>query len=94
MALTNKSIRALKEALPVGTMISILLRNGRKVNDYINDKAFTIGLHGVNDIYYYSDFTMRHHGSIPFSSFDTCSVSKTHVKLDNCVISIKRKARD
>ena len=74
------------------------MRNGRKVNDYINNKGFTITIHGPDEIHYYSDHSQRHYGSICFSHFDLCSISKTNIRLMSkdgasydCIIAIKRK---
>lgn len=90
MGLGKRLIRELKEALPIGTIITVLRRNGNKVNSYVNDRGFEIGIHTPNEIMFYSPSTMRHHGEIMFDHFDTCSISKTHIKLDSCVIAIKK----
>ena len=43
---------------------------------------------------YYSPRTMRHYGSIMFEHFDKCSVSKSNIVLDNCIIAIRKKGHD
>jgi len=91
MGLTKKAIRELKEALPIGSVIVVLIRNGSKVNSYVNDRGFEISMHTQNEIMFYSPHTMKHHGAIQFDHFDMCSISKTHVRLDDCSIAIKKK---
>jgi len=93
MGLTNKSICLLKQALPVGTLISIVRRNGEAVNSYINTQGFSVSLHSLTDINFYSPFDKCTVGDIKFDSFTTCKISKTHVRLDDCVIAIKKKVR-
>ena len=94
MALGKRQIRELKQALPIGTLITIIRKNGEAVRDYVNDQGFEIGIHGPSEICYYSPSTMRHHGAIVFTHFDTVSISKTNIKLDSCIIAIKKKGVD
>jgi len=94
MALTSKSIRELKEALPTGTIISIIKRNGKKVHDHINNKGWSVSLKTNESIDFYSPHTMSHSGEINFALFDKCSISKTNIILDNCIIAIKKKCKE
>ena len=94
MGLTGKSVRLLKEVLPMGTVIVFVKKNGETVHDTVNDNGFEISIHNNNEIMYYSPWTMRHHGSIIFQHFDECSVSKSNIVLDDCIIAIKRKGRE
>lgn len=94
MGLTSKSIRILKEALPTGAIIVFVKKNGNTVHDSVNDRGFEVTLRTKNEIMYYSPHTMRHHGSIMFEHFNECSVSKSNIVLDDCIIAIKRKGRE
>ena len=94
MGLTSKSIRILKEALPTGAIIVFVKKNGNTVHDSVNDRGFEVTLRTRNEIMYYSPHTMRHYGSIMFEHFDECSVSKSNIVLDNCIIAIRKKGHD
>ena len=39
MGLTSKSIRILKEALPTGTVIDLVKKNGNTVHDSVNNRS-------------------------------------------------------
>lgn len=88
----SKDKQALYDALPVGAVFSIFMRNGYQVRDYVNSKGWTVGLHGASSIHYYSAHTMRHIGEICFDHFDSVGISKTHVRLDDCTLLIRRKS--
>jgi len=94
MTLGRRQIRDLKEALPVGTKITIVRKNGEAIHDHVNDSGFEIGIHNKMEICYYSPKTMRHHGAIIFTHYDTMAISKTNIKLDDCIIAIKKRGKE
>lgn len=91
MALGIRAIRQLREALPVGSIIQVIKRNGRAVHDYINNKGYSIGIHHSDSIDFFSPHTGKHWGEIFFENYDTCSISKTNITLDSCIIAIKKR---
>lgn len=93
MALRKKDIEALRNILSVGTILKVVKRNGKKIYDHINNQGFSVGKHHEDSIDFYSPINMSTYGEILFDHFDNCSISKTHIKLDDCIIAIMKRSK-
>ena len=91
MALRKSDIQKLHETLSVGTILKLIKRNGKRIYDHINNQGFSVGKHHEDSIDFYSPINMSTYGEILFDHFDNCSISKTHIILDDCVIAIMKK---
>jgi len=93
MALRKSDVQKLRETLAVGTVLKLIKRNGKRIYDHINNQGFSVGKHHEDSIDFYSPFDMLTYGEILFDHFDLCSISKTHIQLDDCIIAIMKRSK-